>query len=224
VTINSGDTFAYVRDNTTPQAEISASISLEVSVSDASEAGSGQGTITTSTPGTFSSIAFDSGNLIRYGRLRILGATGVAFLPLTVPIRTQYWNGLAFVLNSSDHCTTLDRANIALGDYANNLNACETRVNQSTVSFVSGLGSLSLRPPGGSNTGSVVLAPQLGMSATGNYCATVPGSESSAVGASKSYLQGAWTGAGYDQNPSARASFGTFGAQPRNFIFYRENY
>jgi len=40
----------------------------------------------------------------------------------------------------------------------------------------------------------------------------------------KTYLQGAWSGSNYTDNPSARATFGVFGSQPRNFIFQRENY
>ena len=93
-----------------------------------------------------------------------------------------------------------------------------------TVTFTSGAGTLRLRSPGAGNEGSVSLTPQLGAPASGSYCTTVPGSESSATAAAKSYLQGAWTGASYDQNPSARAAFGTYGAQPRNFIFFRENF
>jgi hypothetical protein len=45
----------------------------------------------------------------------------------------------------------------------------------------------------------------------------------SAAGANRSYLQGNWTGATYDQNPNARAAFGTFkGAE--EVIFIRENF
>jgi hypothetical protein len=42
--------------------------------------------------------------------------------------------------------------------------------------------------------------------------------------AGRAYLQGNWTGAAWDQNPSARAAFGLYGSQPKNFIFFRENY
>jgi len=41
---------------------------------------------------------------------------------------------------------------------------------------------------------------------------------------SLSYLQGAWPGPAWNQNPGVRAAFGLYGSQPRNFIFFRENY
>jgi hypothetical protein len=229
VTINSADSFSYVRSNTTPQAAFNANISLEVSVSDTSESGSGQGTITTTTAGTFSSIAFDSGNLIRYGRLRILGAAGSEESPLPVPIRTEYWSGSGFVLNPDDHCTTLDRANIAQGNYQKSLAECETIVSTGSVVFVSGQGRLTLTKPGAGNAGSVDLTPQLGSAIDlgSKYCSAVggTGTDIAATAADKGYLRGAWGGATtYDQNPRARAAFGAYGAQPRNFIFRRENY
>lgn len=166
---------------------------------------------------------------IRFGRLRILNAVGVSTLALTVPIQTEYWNGTAFTLNSIDSCTTLARANITLGTYAKSLNACETIVNlgspaTDTVTFASGTGTLRLSAPGAGNEGSVNLTPQLGGPLIGMYCDTVGGAEMGLTSAAKSYLQGAWPGPTYDQNPTARGAFGVFGAQPRNFIFFRENY
>jgi hypothetical protein len=73
--------------------------------------------------------------------------------------------------------------------------------------FSSGVGSLKLTRP--------------------SPTATTPGAATLTVDLAaegKTYLQGAWTGATYDSNPSARASWGLFGAQPQNFIFQRENY
>ena len=164
-------------------------------------------------------------SVIRFGRVRMLNGIGVARLPLPVTIRTEYWTATAFATNSDDSCTTLARANIALGTYANSLNACETRVNADPVTFAAGVGALVLSAPGSGNEGSVNLTPQLGATASGNYCSAVgAGPGLPATAATKSYLQGAWTGATYNENPTARAAFGVFGAQPRNFIFFRENY
>ena len=229
VTISSADSFSYVRSNTVPQAPFSASISLDVSVTDASENAASQGNITTTTAGTFSAIAFDSGNLIRYGRLRILNAVGSEETPLPVPIQTEYWNGTGFVKNVDDHCTTLDRSNIAQGNYQKSLAACQTIVSTSSVTFASGVGKLTLTKPGTGNVGSVDPSPQLGASivAGSKYCSAVggAGTDIAAVAAAKSYLQGAWGGiTTYNQNPTSRAAFGYYGAQPRNFIFLRENY
>ncbi|MFY9316581.1 MAG: DUF6701 domain-containing protein [Burkholderiales bacterium] len=226
VTINSADSFAYVRSNSAPQAPFNASISLDVSVTDTSENATSQGNITTTTAGTFSAIAFDSGNLIRYGRLRMLNAIGVARAALPVTIWTEYWNGSGFITNTDDHCTTLTRANIALGTYSNSLNACETIVNVNPVTFTSGVGTLGMSASGAGNEGSVNLTPQLGSTFIGKYCTAVGGigNEADPTPAAKSYLQGAWTGSTYDENPTARAAFGVYGSQPKNFIFFRENY
>ena len=38
------------------------------------------------------------------------------------------------------------------------------------------------------------------------------------------YLKGSWSGGNWDEDPSARASWGVFGSQPRNFIYQRENF
>ena len=42
--------------------------------------------------------------------------------------------------------------------------------------------------------------------------------------ANLTYLQGRWTNSNYDKDPGARAGFGVYGSQPKNFIFFRENY
>ena len=166
---------------------------------------------------------------IRFGRLRMFNATGLATQLLPLTLRTEYWNGTAFVTNADDSCTTLARANIALGGYAGSLGACETILNSDPMTFASGIGTgagtLGMTAPGATNQGSVILTPQLGAVASGNYCAAVgAGPGPSAIAATKSYLQGAWTGGTYTENPTARAAFGVYGAQPKNFIFFRENY
>jgi hypothetical protein len=162
---------------------------------------------------------------LRFGRLRVqnaLASSGAITLP--VPIETQYWNGSAFVRNTLDGCTTLARANFTLSSYTLNLNACETRVSQASVSFTGGTGTMSLAAPGVANNGLVLITPNLGSTASGNYCDTVGGAELAATAANQSYLQGAWSGATYDSNPSLRAAWGLFGSQPQNFIYQRENY
>jgi MSHA biogenesis protein MshQ len=69
----------------------------------------------------------------------------------------------------------------------------------------------------------VLLTLNLGSANSGTTCTTVGGGTVTATGANRSYLQGNWAGSGYDQNPSARASFGTYrGAE--EMIFVRENF
>jgi hypothetical protein len=46
-----------------------------------------------------------------------------------------------------------------------------------------------------------------------------------ATPANQSFLQGPWSGSSnHDKDPSGRVNLGTYGSQPRNFIFFRENY
>jgi len=160
----------------------------------------------------------------RFGRLRMQNALGPEQAVLPIPVQTQYWNGTTFVTNAADNCTILARANIALGSYTQNLAACDTSASSATVTFAAGVGALTLAAPGPGNNGAVLLTPNLGVTAGGNYCPSSPGAQSPATAAGRAYLQGAWSGGAWNQDPSAQAAFGLYGSQPKNFIFLRENY
>jgi MSHA biogenesis protein MshQ len=87
--------------------------------------------------------------------------------------------------------------------------------------FNAGRGNLKFSKPGVGNTGSVDLTVQLGATAAGSTC--VGAAPTAAAAASTSWLQGRWSGAAYDQNPVARASFGLYrGSKP--LIYLREMY
>ena len=165
---------------------------------------------------------------LRFGRLRLQNAYGTGALVLPVPIELQYWNGSVFAVNAADSCTTLPRSAIALA-FTAPLAPCNTAVNAATVPFASGVGTLVLSAPGAGAQGSVLLTPNLGTSG-GSYCD--PASYVAAGSAPLAYLLGRWNDAdnpdgdgntAYDDKPGGRASYGRY-AQPRNFIFYRENY
>jgi hypothetical protein len=164
----------------------------------------------------------------RFGRLWLQNAYGNGASVLPVPIQAQYWNGSAFAVNAADSCTALARSAIALA-FGAPLAPCNTAVNAASVPFASGVGTLVLSAPGAGAQGSVLLTPNLG-TAGGSYCD--PASYVAAGSAPLSYLLGRWNDAdnpdgdgatAYDDKPGGRAIFGRY-AQPRNFIFYRENY
>jgi MSHA biogenesis protein MshQ len=190
-----------------PVAPFSADITLTMSIEDAAENGvPDNGIIMTATPAVFSSIAFDAGNEIRFGQLVLSNAHGSELLGLPVPIEARFWTGSGFALSTQlpprapDSCTQLTVADVTLGNWQRDLNNPETSVALSGR-FNAGRGNLRLSAPGAGNTGSVDLTVQLD--------------------AVQSWLQGRWNGADYDDNPSARASFGLHrGSKP--LIYLRE--
>jgi hypothetical protein len=227
LTFSLGTGLGFVRDTTTPNAPFNADIGLALNVIDTDSVAFAGNPAAFGAATSGNGMTFSGGKAMRFGRLRMLNASGPATVELTMPIQTEYWTGSAFALNTLDSCTTLSYANITLGGYAKNLNACETIVSTNPVTFSGGLGTLKLSAPGAANDGSLNLTPQLGSTFTGKYCTAVSATnvnEANPTAANKSYLQGAWPGPNYDQNPTARGAFGTFSAQPRNFIFFRENY
>ena len=174
---------------------------------------------------------------LRYGRLALQNAAGPGTGALPIPVTAQYWNGSGFVTNTLDNCTALSRNQVELTGYVGALAPgpnCRTYLLQSPVTLVSGAATLQLAAPGSGVTGSLLLRPNLAATTTGAYCnnaAAPPTSPTAAAG--MTYLLGRWDDAAdpdtnpntsYDDKPSARAVFGVFGSQPRNFIFQRENY
>ena len=175
--------------------------------------------------------------IVRYGRLRLQSAVGSEKLALPVPVETQYWAGGGFATNTLDSCTVLPRSAIVLGGYTGALDPaggnCRTYVQQDPLAFAGGVGTLSLAVPAGGATGTVLLTPNLGTAAAGSYCDNATSGEDAATAAARSYLLGRWNDAAnpdgngntaYDDSPAARAAFGLYGAQPGNFIYFRENY
>ena len=161
---------------------------------------------------------------VRFGRLRLQNAYGPESVGLQLPLQAQHWNGSSFALNADDSCSTLNREHIALSGYTLNLNACETAVSQASVTLSGGQATLTLAAAGAGNAGTVLLTPVLGALGAERYCPAQGGGDAAASSAARAYLQGKWTGATWDENPSARATFGLYGSQPKNFIFFRENY
>lgn len=146
---------------------------------------------------------------LRFGRLRLENAVGSEKLDLPIPIQVQFWSGTAFQVNSADNCTSLTAANLALGDYIGGIDA--TNMASGNISlggaFAAGAGSLALTKP------TPVPASAGAVTVTVNLTAEA-----------KSYLKGNWGVATYTADPRSRAAFGLFGSQPRQFIYFRENY
>ncbi len=138
-------------------------------------------------------------------------------------LQTQYWGstgtGNSFIANTADSCTALAAANIALGNYQKNLNACETSIT--VGGFVGGRSTVQLSAPGAGNNGSVDLTTNLGAGGSGTTC--VAGAATPVTGANRAFLQGNWSGGAYNQNPTARAAFGV-SRGGEEMIYNRENF
>jgi MSHA biogenesis protein MshQ len=228
LTFGSGSGLFFNRSS--PLAPFDAEISLAINVIDQ------DGVQYAANPARFgqasagNGIAFNSGKSMRFGRLVLRAASGSQLVPLPVTIEAQYWgytnppvnSALGFITNTLDSCTSLANNNVAMSSFTGNLSACETAISGAGA-LSAGRRTLLLPPPGASNTGSVLLTANLGTSSSGTTCTTVGGGTVSAAGASRTYLRGAWSGSAYDDNPSARAAFGSFmGAE--EVIFIRENF
>lgn len=205
------------RSATTPQArlqEANYAIALTFSLVDASETSAGvAGNEATQGSSAFPDLAFDTTNHeFRYGQLRVSSAYGSELVALPVPLETQYWNGTAFVTNTADHCTVLPTPSVSLANFRASLAACETLPTTGSVTFTSGLATMRLQAPGNGNKGSVDATVQLGTGlapAGAVRCAAIGTATAAAVPAALPWLQSrAPAGTTYDQNPSARLTFG----------------
>lgn len=237
LTISSNDRLLFTRNTAAPSNAFNAAIRLTVAAGDTSETGvTGNPTsIATTTSGVFDNggtgIQFvDTANTLvtttnnlgpfRYGRLRLSNAVGSEQLSLNVPIQSEYWASNGFIKNTDDTCTVLktDKTSLSMGNYKGT--GAGTALASGNMSVASNLtltganvnvtGYLKLSKPSPTATGSVDL--------TVNLDVASPGED-------KTWLQGAWNGVTtYTANPTARASFGMYGAQPREYIYFRENF
>ena len=158
----------------------------------------------------------DAGTEFRYGMLKLSKRLRQRNHPPGRADGAAVWNGNAFVTNADDSCTRLPTASIALGNYRSNLSACETAPVGPSVAFRQGRGSLRMQRPGAGNAGSADATVHLGAVPTTpapgpQQCSTIGAPPSLAVTAAMPWLQGKRPAAViYDQNPSARISFGAY--------------
>jgi hypothetical protein len=233
LTFNSGGGLAFARSTTTPAAPFSADIALALNVIDS------DGVAYAGNPASFGAatagngIAFSGGNnAIRYGRVRILNGSGPTTVDVPITLRTEYYVSAAsgFTTNTADNCTSFIPKNFVLFGHQPSLTTTNmvsptgaTNGNVSiSGSLAAGIANLKLLKPSPAVTtpGAVKICLDLD---------SAPGvgdtSCQAATPANQSYLQGPWSGSSnFDKDPSAQMNLGLFGAQPRNFIFFRENY
>lgn len=226
-TFSGGTGFGFTRSTTTPSGPFNADIALALNVVDA------DGVTFAGNPASFGAASagggmlFSDGNAlttvdksIRYGRLRIGGASGSQVLPLRLPVEAQYWSGTAFVTNTLDACTTLVAGNVGLGNYGGSLNAGETTASIVNSPLQAGRSAIQLSAPGAGNSGSVDVTLNLGGGANADACSAFA---PAATAGNKSYLRGLWCNPPntYSKDPSAKARFGVMRGADQS-IYRRE--
>ncbi|OGB23047.1 MAG: hypothetical protein A3I66_08495 [Burkholderiales bacterium RIFCSPLOWO2_02_FULL_57_36] len=205
LTFNSGSGLLFTR-GATAKAPFNAEIALAVNIIDTDAVAYAGNPAQFGAATAGNGIAFGGGNkAMRFGRLKLSNAHGSELLNLPVPIGTEYWNGISFVPNSQDSCTSIAVGSVDFGGYqggitvANMLSPGNVNIGGA---FVAGKGSLMLTKPTPSpaTKGSVDVTINL-------------------TTANKLYLG---TGLIFNSNPVARATFGIYKRGP--IIYSREMY
>lgn len=215
------DGLAFARGS--PVAPYAADITLSIDVRDADGVVAvGAGPLGNPvTFGTSGGIAFDGGDEIRYGRVRLSNAVGSERVRLPVPAVVEHFAGAGtgFVTNTDDACTT--DVGISLGGFTEDLDPGETCVLDSGSPGASGAGCVSPAPADErfqdpADAGNLNLrleAPGAGNSGSVTVTASVP-----------AWLTFDWdAGAAGEEDPSATAAFGLYQGVSQQ-IYLRELY
>lgn len=151
---------------------------------------------------------------IRYGRLRLPNAFGPENAPLIMALRAEFFNGVGFVTNTLDNCTSLPLATRIFltnpataggaaqpGTTAMNIGTGTTSAIMANAPFVNGDAGLSFSSPGAGNVGYVDIRADV---------------------SAYPWLQIDWDNNGsLDPNLNARANFGIYRGNDR-IINWRE--
>jgi MSHA biogenesis protein MshQ len=145
--------------------------------------------------------AFSGSVSVRFGRLEVPNAFGPETQILDVPLRTTYFDGSGFVVNTDDICTSYINTGASLSDYLLGLPVVTVTSPTVLTSLISGETAVTeplyLSAPGAGNDGSVDVT----------YDAPI-------------WLEYNWNDAG-DVDPTGTASFGHFRGHDR-VIYWRE--
>jgi MSHA biogenesis protein MshQ len=175
----------------------------------------------TDTDGTSSAPA--SGGLeddivLRSGRLKVFGASGGDRANLLVPLALQYWDGVSWVTNAADNCTSLTAANVALTSKSNAL----ATYTASNPTFSNGTGQISIAPSAssGSPSGTVNLALHLGASGSDQSCNVLHGGSPANRPWLRSFFGSCASTA--DRDPGVQLKFGTYTNESKRQVHIRE--
>lgn len=157
---------------------------------------------------------------IRFGRLRLFNAFGSEKTSLRLPVEAQYWTGKTWLKNTDDSCTAIPAEAIARSKYLDRKGSTASgwTVTPSGFTLSAGRAELVLGPPAPVTTGSVDVCVDLGADPAG-------GVNCSATSAGRPYLQGRWPpGGSFNNDPSARATFGVYSPETERTVHVRERF
>jgi MSHA biogenesis protein MshQ len=204
LTFGSGSGLAFVRSALV--APFDAEIALSVDLIDLDGVTPSANPVSFGAASAGNGIAFSAGKPQRFGRALLTSAHGSELLPLAVPLRSEYWTGSGFALNTADSCTAVAVGELSLSPAPPALSTTPSL----TSPLVAGDAGLGLSAPG--SPGHVDLLLDL----------------SSATGTATPWLRYDWPFDGnsdgsYDDDPQCRATFGIYaGEEP--LVYVREVY
>lgn len=158
---------------------------------------------------------------LRFGRLKLANVNGSGLTNVPIQVTAEYWkSGTGFVNNTDDNCTVIDASAIKLQNQLLGLSAANMPANNfiaSPLSLTAGQSSIIVNKPLSTPAakGSVDVCVDLASDNT-------PGTVCTATSASMPWLQGKWNGTLYDDDPTARLTFGVFRSGP--VVYLREIY
>ncbi len=132
---------------------------------------------------------------MRFGRLAMENVFGSELIGLTMPMRTQYFDGSNYLLNAADNCTTLNTNEL---EVTPSLSGGTSTVTVISTNATAGVLDISLTAPGAGKTGYIDVTPDLKKNDFGvpwlqyDWNSTIPGLE----------------------NPTGRATFGIYNGNP----------
>lgn len=160
---------------------------------------------------------------IRSGRLQIQNAFGSELVDLSMPTRVQHYTTNGWATNTTDNCTV-----VTLSAFANpqgNLVANETCVQDTGNPGLSGRGCVATGPASEQfrEAGVVGFAGDFNLHLQAPGLGNSGSLDISADLSATSWLRYNWDGAGGDDDPTGRATFGIYRGSSRH-IYLRERY
>lgn len=214
LTFGSGAGLRFVRSGAV--APFDAEIALAIDVVDSDGVAFAANPFRLRDPSPGNGIPFDAGKSQRYGRLVLENAFGSDLVDLPEPLHAEVWGNLGWSVHGDDVCTLVATAHV--GTTARSPAPLATGANVANAPLLSGEAGLSWSAPGQEGWADVLV--NLSAADVATPFGPIPG-------ANRPWLRWDWSGdgagPGFDENPSARITFGIFPGSNR-VIFRREIY